>query len=93
VGPPAGLTADKVPPATSAMCTGIRIVRATVDGDQATLRVRVEADGTSAGQAAEIMTRASDRIAAASGPAAVETASAGLPAVRTTITAQFPCAS
>jgi hypothetical protein len=37
------------------------------------------------------MTRASDRIAAAGGSAAVETT--GTAPARTTITAEFPCAS
>ena len=64
------------------------VIRAAVDGDEATLRVRIEADGIGDKQAAEIMARASDRIAAASGSAAVETTAA-----RTTITAVFSCAS
>ena len=64
------------------------VIRAAVDGDEAVLRVRIEADGIGDKQAAEIMARASDRIAAASGSAAVETTAA-----RTTITAVFPCAS
>jgi signal transduction histidine kinase len=64
------------------------VIRAAVDGDEAILRVRIEADGIGGKQAAEIMARASDRVAAASGSAAVETTAA-----RTTITAVFPCAS
>ena len=68
-------------------------VRVTVDGDEAVLRVRVEADAVGAEYAAEIMARAGDRIAAAGGSAAVETAPARAAAARTTITAVFPCAS
>jgi hypothetical protein len=64
------------------------VIRAAVDGDEALLRVRIEADGMGDKQAAEIMARASDRIAAANGSAAVETTAA-----RTTITAVFSCAS
>jgi signal transduction histidine kinase len=64
------------------------VIRAAVDGDEAILRVRIEADGIGGKQAAEIMARASDRVAAANGSAAVETTAA-----RTTITAVFPCAS
>ena len=64
------------------------VIRAAVDGDEAILRVRIEADGIGGKQAAEIMARASDRVAAASGSAAVKTTAA-----RTTITAVFPCAS
>ena len=69
------------------------VIRATVDGDKAMLRIRIEADGVGDSQAAEIMARASDRIAAASGSATVETTTAGMAAARTTITAEFPCAS
>jgi hypothetical protein len=57
------------------------------------LRIRIEADGIGDEQAAEIMARASDRIAAASGSATVETTPAGMGAARTTIMAEFPCAS
>ena len=64
------------------------VIRAAVDGDEAILRVRIETDGIGDKQAAEIMARASDRIAAANGSAAVETTAA-----RTTITVVFPCAS
>jgi signal transduction histidine kinase len=64
------------------------VIRAAVDGDEATLRVRIEADGIGDKQAAEIMARASDRVAAANGATAVETTAA-----RTTITAVFSCAS
>jgi hypothetical protein len=66
-------------------------IRVAVDGDEAVLRVRIDADAIGAGQAAEIMTRASDRIAAAGGSAAVETT--GTATARTTITAEFPCVS
>ena len=69
------------------------VIRATVDGDEARLRIRIEADGIGGQQAAEIMARASDRIAAAGGSATVETTPAGTAAARTTITAAFPCAS
>jgi signal transduction histidine kinase len=64
------------------------VIRVAVDSDEAILRVRIEADGIGDKQAAEIMARASDRVAAASGSASVETTAA-----RTTITAVFPCAS
>ncbi len=63
-------------------------LRVTVGGDEAALRVRIEAEAVGDGTAAEIMARASDRIAAASGSAAVETA-----AGQTVITAVFPCVS
>jgi signal transduction histidine kinase len=63
-------------------------IRATVDGDETTLRIRIEADALGGEQAAEIMARAGDRIAAANGSVVVETTAA-----RTTITAEFPCAS
>jgi signal transduction histidine kinase len=66
-------------------------IRATVDGDEGTLRIRIEADGIDGTHLAEIMTRASDRIAAAGGSAIVETTETA--AARTTITAEFPCAS
>jgi signal transduction histidine kinase len=66
-------------------------IRATVDGGEGTLRVRIEADGIDGRHVAEIMTRASDRIAAAGGSASAETT--GAAAARTTITAEFPCAS
>jgi signal transduction histidine kinase len=66
-------------------------IRATVDGDEGTLRIRIEADGIDGRHVAEIMTRAGDRIAAAGGSATVETT--GTAAARTTITAVFPCAS
>ena len=64
------------------------VIRATVDGDEVMLRIRIEAEALGEKQAAEIMTRASDRIAAASGSVTVDTT-----ATRTTITAEFPCAS
>jgi len=64
------------------------VIRVMVDGNEAILRVRIEAGGIGDKQAAEIMARASDRVAAAGGSAAVETTAA-----RTTITAVFPCAS
>ena len=63
-------------------------IRVTVDGDEAMLRIRIEADAIGEWHAAEIMARASDRIAAANGSVTVETTAA-----RTTITAEFPCAS
>ena len=56
-----------------------------MDGDEAMLRIRIEADALDGEQAAEIMARARDRIAAASGSVTVETTAA-----RTTITAEFP---
>ena len=68
-------------------------IRVTVDGGEAVLRVRLEADAVGAGHAAQIMARASDRIAAAGGSATVEAAPAGETGARTTITAVFPCAS
>ena len=67
------------------------VIRVTVDSDEAVLRVRIEADAIGDKQAAEIMARASDRIAAANGSATVETT--GTAAARTTIMAVFPCAS
>jgi signal transduction histidine kinase len=63
-------------------------IRAAVDGDEAMLRIRIEADALGAEQAADILARARDRIAAASGSVTVETTAA-----RTTITAEFPCVS
>jgi len=78
---------------TAGRLDGGPVIRATVDGDEATLRIRIEADGVGAEQAAEIMARASDRIAAASGSATDEATPAGMGAARTTITAEFPCAS
>ena len=78
---------------TAGRLDGAPVIRATVDGDEAMLRVRIEADDIGDERAAEIMARASDRIAAASGSATAETAPAGMGAVRTTITAEFPCAS
>jgi signal transduction histidine kinase len=69
------------------------VIRAAVDGDEAMMRIRIEADHIGDKQAAEIMTRAIDRIAAASGFVTVETTTAGMAAARTTITAVFPCAS
>ena len=69
------------------------VIRVRVDGDEAMLRIQIEADGIGGEPAAEIMARASDRIAAASGSATVETAPAGTGAARSTITAEFPCAS
>ena len=78
---------------TAGRLDGDPVIRTTVDGDGAMLRIRIEADGIGDEQAAEIMARASDRIAAASGSATVETAPAGTGAARTTITAEFPCAS
>jgi signal transduction histidine kinase len=73
---------------TAGQLDGGPVIRATVDGDEAMLRVRIAADALGEKQAAEIMARASDRIAAASGSVTVETTAA-----RTTITAEFPCAS
>ena len=73
---------------TAGPLDGGPVIRATVDGDEAMLRVRIEADALGKKQAAEIMARASDRIAAANGSVTVETTAA-----RTTITAEFPCAS
>ena len=78
---------------TAGRLDGGPVIRATVDGDEAMLRIRIEADGIGDERAAEIMARASDRIAAASGSATVETTTAGMAAARTTITAEFPCAS
>jgi signal transduction histidine kinase len=78
---------------TAGRLDGGPVIRATVDGDEAMLRIRIEADGIGGQQAAEIMARASDRIAAAGGSATVETSPAGMGAARTTITAGFPCAS
>jgi signal transduction histidine kinase len=80
---------------------GRPVVRVTADGDEATLHVRIEADGVGDESAAEIMARASDRIAAVNGSVTVETAAAEtisgkVPArsgARTAITAVFPCAS
>jgi len=69
------------------------IIRVMVDGDEAMLRLRVEADAIGDKHAAEIMARASDRIAAASGSATVETAPTEAAPARTTITVVFPCAS
>jgi signal transduction histidine kinase len=63
-------------------------VRAWVDSDGGTLRIRIEADDIGDEHVAEIMTRARDRIAAAGGSATAETT-----AGRTTLTAEFPCAS
>jgi hypothetical protein len=59
-----------------------------VDGGEGTLRIRIEADDIGDEHVAEIMTRARDRIAAAGGSATAETT-----AGRTTLTAEFPCAS
>jgi signal transduction histidine kinase len=73
---------------TAGQLDGGPVIRATVDGDEAMLRIRIEADALGEKQAAEIMARASDRIAAANGSVTVETTAA-----RTTITAEFPCAS
>ena len=78
---------------TAGRLDGGPVIRATVDGDEAALRVRIEADDIGGEPAAEIMARASDRIPAASGSVTVETAPAGMTAARTTITAEFPCAS
>ncbi len=78
---------------TAGRLDGGPVIRVTVDGDEARLRVQIEADGLGGEPAAEIMARASDRIAAASGSATVETAPAGMGAARSTITAEFPCAS
>jgi signal transduction histidine kinase len=78
---------------TAGRLDGGPVIRATVDGNEVMLRIRIEADGIGDEQAAEIMARASDRIAAASGSAAVETTPAGMGAARTTIMAGFPCAS
>jgi signal transduction histidine kinase len=63
-------------------------VRASVDGDEGTLRIRIEAGDIGNEHVAEIMTRARDRIAAAGGSATAETT-----AGRATLTAEFPCAS
>jgi signal transduction histidine kinase len=73
---------------TAGRLDGGPAIRATVDGDEAVLRLRIEADALGGEQAAEIMARARDRIAAASGSVTVETTAA-----RTTITAEFPCVS
>jgi signal transduction histidine kinase len=78
---------------TAGRLDGGPVIRATVDGNEVMLQIRIEADGIGDEQAAEIMARASDRIAAASGSAAVETTPAGMGAARTTIMAGFPCAS
>jgi signal transduction histidine kinase len=86
---------------TAGRLDGRPVVRVTADGDEATLHVRIEADGVGDQPAAEIMARASDRIAAANGSVTVETAATETisgedPArtdARTTITAVFPCAS
>jgi signal transduction histidine kinase len=53
------------------------VIRVTADGDEAMLRLRIEADAVGDKQAAEIMARASDRIAAANGSVTVETTTAG----------------
>jgi hypothetical protein len=76
---------------TAGQLDGGPVIRVTVDSDEAVLRVRIEADAIDDKQAAEIMARASDRIAAANGSATVETT--GTAAARTTIMAVFPCAS
>ena len=73
---------------TAGRLDGGPAIRATVDGDEAMLRIRIEADALGGEQAAEILARAGDRIAAASGSVTVETTAA-----RTTITAEFPCVS
>ena len=73
---------------TAGRLDGGPAIRATVDGDEAMLRIRIEADALGGEQAAEILARARDRIAAASGSVTVETTAA-----RTTITAEFPCVS
>jgi signal transduction histidine kinase len=78
---------------TAGRLDGGPVIRVTVDGDEAMLRVQIEADGIGGEPAAEIMVRAGDRIAAASGSATVETAPAGTGAARSTIRAEFPCAS
>jgi signal transduction histidine kinase len=78
---------------TAGQLDGDPVIRVTVDGDEGVLRVRIAADGLGQQPAAEVMARASDRIAAASGSATVETVPAGTGAARTTITAEFPCAS
>ena len=67
---------------------GCPVIRVTADGDADMLQVRIEAEAVGEQSAAGIMTRASDRIAAARGTATVTTTAA-----RTTITAVFPCAS
>jgi signal transduction histidine kinase len=76
---------------TAGRLDGGPVIRVAVDGDEAVLRVRIEADALGDRPAAEIMARASDRIAAASGSATVETI--GTAPARTTITAVFPCGS
>jgi hypothetical protein len=73
---------------TAGRLDGGPAIRATVDGDETMLRIWIEADALGGEQAAEIMARAGDRIAAANGSIAVETTAA-----RTTITAEFPCVS
>jgi signal transduction histidine kinase len=73
---------------TAGRLDGGPVIRVAVDGGEAVLRVRIEADAIGDRHAAEIMTRASDRIAAASGSATVETTGG-----QTTITAEFPCVS
>jgi signal transduction histidine kinase len=78
---------------TAGRLDGHPVIRVTVDGNEAVLRVQVEADDMGDEQAAEILARASDRIAAASGSATVETTPAGMGPSRTAITAEFPCAS
>jgi signal transduction histidine kinase len=67
---------------------GNPVIRVRADGDADALRVHIEAEAVGEQAAAGIMTRASDRIAAAGGTATVATVSA-----RTTITAVFPCGS
>jgi signal transduction histidine kinase len=76
---------------TAAQLDGGPAIRVKADGDEAELRLRIEADGLDDKHAAEIMARASDRIAAANGSVIAETT--GTPAAQTTITAVFPCAS
>jgi signal transduction histidine kinase len=78
---------------TAGQLSGGPIIRVTADGHESTLRIRIEADGLDDEQAAEIMARASDRMAAANGSITVETTTAGLAVARTTMTAVFPCAS
>jgi signal transduction histidine kinase len=78
---------------TAGQLSGGPTIRVTADGNEPTLRIRIEADGLGDEQAAEIMARASDRMAAANGSITVETTTAGLAAARTTMTAVFPCAS
>jgi signal transduction histidine kinase len=62
---------------TAGQLDGGPVIRVTADGNEAILRVRIEADVIGDKQAAEIMARASDRMAAANGSITVETTTAG----------------